>query len=109
MAVVVPESDSRVVEGVLVAQDTKGSSAHQAVARVAGGEADPARGHDAEEVGVPEQQDVPGRVAELRDQTIGAGADVRDRFAPRAAVAEEVPAPPLLADLGGPPPFVAEL
>src|SRR5258708_2592945 len=40
------------------------------------------------------------------DKAVGAGGDVGDRLAHRAAVAEEIPARPLHPDLGGPPPLV---
>src|SRR5262249_39726414 len=106
VAVVVPEPDGRVVKCVLVAQDAEGSRAQQEGTCVSGGQADPAGGQDGKEVAVAEQQGVPARVAEEGDNSVGAGADVRDGFAPRAAVTEEVPARPLRADLRGPPSLV---
>ncbi len=55
---------------------------------------------------VAEQQSVAAGRPQAGDHAVGAGTDVGDRLAPRAAVAEEVPARPLRADLGGPPALV---
>ena len=106
MPVVVPEPDGRVVQGVLVAQDAEGGRVQQQVARVPGGQADPSGRQHAEEVAVAEQQDAAAGLPQAGDDAVGAVADVGDRLASGAAVAEQVPAGPLLADLGGPPALV---
>ncbi len=57
MAVVVPEEDGRFVQGVLVAEDAERRGAEPEVARVARRQAQPARGQDAEEVAMAEEED----------------------------------------------------
>jgi hypothetical protein len=57
------------------------------------------RGQDAEEVAVPKKQNVARQGKEPPDHPVGADADIRDRFAARAAVTEKTPAGLLAADL----------
>src|SRR5208337_831930 len=92
---------------MLVAQDGEGRGAKHEVASLSRRQAQPARSQDAEEVAVAEDQDVAGKRTEPPDHTVGAGTDVCDRLAARAAVAEETPAGPLVADLIGAPALVA--
>ncbi len=46
-----------------------------------------------------EEDDPAFEPAQTGDAPVGSGTDIRDRFSPRAAVAEQVPVRPLLADL----------
>src|SRR5262249_881207 len=54
--VVIPESDGRIAQPMLVAQDTQRRRAEHQVFRSARGKGDPARAQDAETVGMAEEQ-----------------------------------------------------
>src|SRR5271157_2020538 len=106
MVVIVPEEDGRVVQGMLVAHDTQRCGTEHEVPRVLGGQAGPARAEDTEEMAVTEKEDATAIRAEAGDHAVGARTHRRERLTSRAAVAEEIPAWPLTADVGGEPAFI---
>ena len=101
VVVIVPEDHGRVVQRMLVAQDAQRCGTEQKVPRVLRGQAHPARGEDAGEMAVAEDEDATGIRPETGDHAVGAGTHLRERLTPRAAVAEKIPAWPLTADVGG--------
>ena len=92
VAIVVPEEDGRVVQGVLVAEDAERRGAEPEVARVRRRQAQPASGQDAEEVAVAEEDDAAAGPFEASHDAVGPGADRLHRLTPGTAVAEQVPA-----------------
>lgn len=69
-------------------------------------QSDPAHGEHASEMAMREQSDAAALRTKTLEQAIGATADVSGRLAMRAAVAKDVPARPLLLDLGRAQSFV---
>jgi hypothetical protein len=82
MVVVVPENDGRIVQGMLVAYDAQRRRTEQKVPRVLRGQAHPARGEDAGEMPVTEDEDATGLRPQAGDHAIGAGTHRRERFTP---------------------------
>src|SRR4051812_38188044 len=62
-------------------------------------ELDPPGGEGAQQMAVGEQQHVLRRLAQVRDERVDARRDVRGALAARTAVAPQIPARALLADL----------
>jgi len=67
---------------------------------------DPSRGHDAPELAVREQRDVPFLRAQASDEPIGALGNLRGRLTAGTTVPKDVPARSSLANVGGALPFV---
>src|SRR5439155_8227083 len=76
------------------------------MARGPSGQAQPACGEDAQQVAVTEEEDVPVDGPQSGDHTVSTGAHHLDRLAARTAIAEEIPARTLLANVSGAPTLV---
>ena len=106
MAIVIPEEDGRFIQSMLVAEDAERRGAEPEVARVARRQAQPARGQDAEEVAMAKEDDAAAGPLEASHDAVGAGADRLHRLTSRTAIAKQIPARPLRADLGRGPALV---
>src|SRR5207245_3205216 len=71
-----------------------------------GGQTQPTCGEDAQHMAVTEEEDVPVDGPQSGDHTVGTGTDRRHRLAARTAIAEEIPARTLLANVSGALPFI---
>jgi len=94
---------------MLIAQDAQRRRGQDKMARVPGGQAQPARGQDAEEVAVAEDHHVALHRPQARQHPVGTGTHRLNRLAARTAVAEEIPAWARLANVRGALPLVVSL
>src|SRR5437899_3291078 len=103
MSGVIPQADDRLVAAlVLKAEDTNRGRATEEKSPGAGRQSQPASGDHPDDVSTGKRQDIALDAAHPSDKAIGPGGDVLRRFSVRAAVAEHLPAWPLLEDVLGP-------
>ena len=105
---VVPQADDRLVPVlVLEAEHAHAGGAAEEEPPGARRQSEPAGRDHADDVAAGERQHVALDAAHAGDEAVGPGGDVLRRFAVRAAVAEQLPAGPLLQDVPGQLPLEA--
>src|SRR5665213_1165356 len=99
VAAIVPETDDRLFLAVVVTQRAEGGGAEIKIAAAAGVQTEPTGGQHTKDVAAGKEQDVAAvERPQLANDAVGAGGDVGQTFAARAAVVENVPAGPLFND-----------
>ena len=91
MSIVIPKENGWFIQRVLVAENAKRRGAEPEITRVARRQAQPARGQDAEEVAMAEEDDTVVDCFEASHDAVGPGADRLYRLTAGTAVAEQVP------------------
>ena len=106
MPIVIPEEDGGFVKRMLISEDAECCCAEPEMARPRRREAQPAGGQNAEKVAVAEEDDASAGPFEASHDAVGPDTDRLDRLSARRAVAEQIPARSLGADLGRRPALV---
>src|ERR1700730_9199187 len=96
---IVPQSDDRFGEVVLVAENAEGCGAEHEITPARRFEAEPARGEHPQNMGARKHQDVALNGAYTIDNTVGPRAHLVRRLPSGAAVPEQCPIRALLQDL----------
>src|SRR5438034_3064467 len=91
---------------VLIAHDTQGRGAEVQIAASGWVQSTPTGGENAEEMSTGEEQHIAVESADAGDDAVGPGTDFRQALAARAAIAEELPIGPFLADVHRLAPFI---
>src|SRR3984893_2112037 len=99
MVGVVPQSNCRLAEVVLVAEHAQARGSEKKIAPASGFEAEPARGEHAQNMRAGEHQDVTLDRAYPVDDAVGPRAHLVRRLPSGAAVPEQCPIRALLQDL----------
>src|SRR5262245_37759300 len=102
----VPETDDRLAQVVLVAEGAQARGPEEKPAARRRLLAEPSRRQDPQEVAAREEEEVASGAAKARDHPVGAKADRSRRLAAGASVPKERPSRTVGDDLRGRPSFV---
>src|SRR5271165_6868925 len=106
VATIVPQSNDRLGEIALIAEDGERGRLKVEITAERAIDAQPARGKHAQQMSAGEHEYIGADRAKARNYAIGASGDLRQRLPARTPVAEDLPLGTLAANLRGPLAFI---